>query len=455
MNTCMKKASALLFGLLIALAAAPFAFTQNAHAAEASPESWFDYEIRADGEYGPGAYITGLADAFWDDENALNITLPATLGGEPLVYVSIPEGYAETLDASQATSLAYLDCSLCETKELILTGLTNLTYLDCSRNYLTSLDASDCQLTTTNCSYNMLTEDSCAGIHVVSMQRTDISDAVVTVKSTTYNGDGHFYNEDFDMSATIGETELVPFDSNSWTGDFTAYDVIAQSADDNNGKVNRAGTYTMVIAGMADESLEFLRDPMCDYYGQATGTYVIKPATLTGAMVTVPSKAYTGAIQKPAPTVKVSGVAQNKSEYTTKYYKKQYGTAAVSPKAIGNYWAKVTAGTKANTKGTVWEKFTIKPGVPTNFTLTKLNNGFKAKWGMKSSAGASGYQVSYKLTTSSKWTTKTIVGYKNNVKSYTGLKDKKTYQVKVRTYKTVNGTRFYSNWSAVKKVTTK
>ena len=40
-------------------------------------------------------------------------------------------------------------------------------------------------------------------------------------------------------------------------------------------------------------------------------------------------------------------------------------------------------------------------------------------------------------------------------KSIKKLKNKKTYYVRIRTYKTVSGKNFYSDWSAAKKVKTK
>ena len=51
--------------------------------------------------------------------------------------------------------------------------------------------------------------------------------------------------------------------------------------------------------------------------------------------------------------------------------------------------------------------------------------------------------------------TKKITSNKTTSKKITGLKAKKKYYVKVRTYKTVNGTKYYSGWSKVKTVTTK
>ena len=68
-----------------------------------------------------------------------------------------------------------------------------------------------------------------------------------------------------------------------------------------------------------------------------------------------------------------------------------------------------------------------------------------------------GYQI--QLATNSKFTkgkkSVTVSGYSKVSKKVTGLKAKKTYYVRIRTYKTVSGTKYYSKWSAKKSVKTK
>lgn len=49
----------------------------------------------------------------------------------------------------------------------------------------------------------------------------------------------------------------------------------------------------------------------------------------------------------------------------------------------------------------------------------------------------------------------TVTSNKTTSKTFTGLKSKKKYYVWVRTYKTVNGTKHYSAWSARSYITTK
>ncbi len=68
----------------------------------------------------------------------------------------------------------------------------------------------------------------------------------------------------------------------------------------------------------------------------------------------------------------------------------------------------------------------------------------------------SGYQIQY--DTSSGFENAKIATYqKNSVLTHniTGLKKGKTYSVRVRAYKTVDGVRYYSSWSLTKKITIK
>ena len=78
------------------------------------------------------------------------------------------------------------------------------------------------------------------------------------------------------------------------------------------------------------------------------------------------------------------------------------------------------------------------------------------KW-KKQATQTTGYQVQYALN--SKFTsgakTITVKGPKVVSKKVTKLKAKKKYWVRVRTYKTVGKTNYYSAWSAAKYVTTK
>lgn len=75
----------------------------------------------------------------------------------------------------------------------------------------------------------------------------------------------------------------------------------------------------------------------------------------------------------------------------------------------------------------------------------------KVTW--KKNSAATGYQVRYS-TSSSMDGAKTVNGTSTS-KTISGLKAGKTYYVQVRAYKTVNGTKYWSDWSAKKSKKTK
>ncbi|MGN1420474.1 MAG: fibronectin type III domain-containing protein [Eubacterium sp.] len=110
---------------------------------------------------------------------------------------------------------------------------------------------------------------------------------------------------------------------------------------------------------------------------------------------------------------------------------------------------------KGNYSGTKTLYFTIKPKSTSISSLSAGSKKFTVKW-KKQSTQTTGYQVQY--STSSKFKrAKTVTVSKNSTTSETisKLKSKKKYYVRVRTYKVVNGTKYYSSWSKVKSVKTK
>ena len=150
------------------------------------------------------------------------------------------------------------------------------------------------------------------------------------------------------------------------------------------------------------------------------------------------SYTYSGSSKKPSVTVKdYSGkTLKNGTDYTVSYKNnKSVGTATATVTFKGNY-----SGSKKLT-------FTIKPKTTSLSKLTAGKKQLKVTW--KKNSAVSGYQIQY--STSKKFTsakTVTVKGYKTTSKTIKSLKAKKTYYVRVRTYKTVNGKKVYSDWSA-------
>ena len=118
-----------------------------------------------------------------------------------------------------------------------------------------------------------------------------------------------------------------------------------------------------------------------------------------------------------------------------------------------------TAAAAAKVSTTAKTAKTQKPKATSIKKLTKGKKKFKVAW--KKISGVTGYQIQYATDKKFKKNKKTVTvkGSKTTSKTISKLKSKKTYYVRVRTYKTVkvNGksTKVYSSWSKVKSVKTK
>ena len=123
-----------------------------------------------------------------------------------------------------------------------------------------------------------------------------------------------------------------------------------------------------------------------------------------------------------------------------------------SSKKVGKYKIKITF--KGDYTGTKSIYYTINPKGTKVSSVSAAKKSLKVKIS-KQSTQTTGYQIQY--STSSKFKsakTKTISSYKTTSYTIKSLKAKKTYYVRVRTYKTVDGKKYYSDWSkAVKKKT--
>lgn len=154
---------------------------------------------------------------------------------------------------------------------------------------------------------------------------------------------------------------------------------------------------------------------------------------------------YSGKAKKPAVKITYYGRALTKGKDYEIVYKdnKNVGKAKVTVTGKGSY-----AGTKVKT-------FRIVPEGTSISKVTKGKKQFTVKW-KKQSTQTTGYQIRY--STSSKFSkAKTVTVKKNTTASKVvkKLKANKKYYVKVRTYKKIGNSTYYSTWSSSKTVKTK
>ncbi len=158
------------------------------------------------------------------------------------------------------------------------------------------------------------------------------------------------------------------------------------------------------------------------------------------------SISYNGKTRKPTVVVKDSGGTQ----LTTDSYTVQYDADRIK---VGRY--KVTVTFKGNYTGQKTLYFTINPAKTTVEKVTPATKALKVKL-VKKSPQVTGYEVQYSKSKSFKSPKiKTIKSYKTTSTTLSKLESNKTYYVRVRTYKTVSGVKYYSGWSGYKKAKVK
>ncbi len=161
------------------------------------------------------------------------------------------------------------------------------------------------------------------------------------------------------------------------------------------------------------------------------------------------SYVYDGKAKKP--TVSVYGF--DGKLISSKNYTVTYPSGRTN---VGTYKIKISFKNQLSGAKTVYKSFKI---IPKSTSISSLKSSSKkkltVKWN-KRSTQTSGYQIQY--STSSKFSsakTSTVSSYKTISKTISNLKSGKKYYVRVRTYKTVNGTKYYSSWSSAKSVKVK
>ena len=181
-----------------------------------------------------------------------------------------------------------------------------------------------------------------------------------------------------------------------------------------------------------------------NYTGSVSKTYSIKNNFKKATVSGISTKAFTGKNITQSITVKYNGkTLKNGTDYTVSYSNnKKIGIATVKIAGKGSY------------TGTITKTFKINPAKQEIQKLTAKSKAFFVDWAQKGSA--TGYEIQY--ATNSKFTSAkkvTITNNKTDKTTISKLSGKKKYYVRVRSYTTVKGTKYYGAWSASKSVTTK
>ena len=202
-----------------------------------------------------------------------------------------------------------------------------------------------------------------------------------------------------------------------------------------------AGTATVTIAGINN------------YKGSIEKTFTISKAAQA---LTIKTSASPVTVENTA-TITLSG-AKGKKSYKSSNTKIATVTASgkVTTKKVGSVKITATSAATANYKAAS-KSITIKvrPKATSITKLTPAKGAITVKW-KKQASQTTGYEIQCSVR-SDLATHKSVIVSKTGTtsKKVSGLKAKTKYYVRIRTYKTVNGTKYYSAWSAVKTVKTK
>ena len=249
---------------------------------------------------------------------------------------------------------------------------------------------------------------------IPALSRISISKASVTLSTSTYAYDGKAKKP----GVTVKLNGKTLKNSTDYTVSYS-----------NNTKV---GTAKVTIKGKGN------------YTGSVSKTYSIKNNFKKATVSSISTKAFTGKNITQSITVKYNGkTLKNGTDYTVSYSNnKNIGTATVKVAGKGSY------------TGTITKTFKINPAKQEIQKLTAKSKAFFVDWAQKGSA--TGYEIQY--ATNSKFTSAkkvTITNNKTDKTTVSKLSGKKKYYVRVRSYTTVKGTKYYGAWSASKSVTTK
>ena len=132
----------------------------------------------------------------------------------------------------------------------------------------------------------------------------------------------------------------------------------------------------------------------------------------------------------------VSGLTNGKTYYVQAQIYKKTRTAA--------YWSKWCSVQSVKVEQTPY---------PTNISKLSTYIGSHIKVDWPRTAGASGYHIMYADNSSMTGAKEVMVkGNSTFTKTLTGLKNGKTYYIKIQTYRTVSGKTFWSSWSQAKSI---
>ena len=316
--------------------------------------------------------------------------------------VTIVAGQSKNIGASSSTSGAVLTYKSTTPSICTVDKNGNVTAFKTGTGYVT--------VTASANGYNSVSKD----VKIV-VSKKSLNNGLLTLSETSYVYDGTYKKP----AATVTFGGKVLQEGKDYTISYR-----------NNLNV---GVTTVIATGMGD------------YTGYTSKNFTITKRAMAGGTVSVASSvSFTGSNITPSVTVKVAGrTLTSGTDYTVSYS---------NNKKVGKATVKITG--KGKYGGVITKTFKINPAKQEIQKLTAKSKAFFVDWAQKGSA--TGYEIQY--ATNSKFTSAkkvTITNNKTDKTTVSKLSANKKYYVRVRSYTTVGGTKYYGAWSAVKNVTTK
>ncbi|MCD8189017.1 MAG: Ig-like domain-containing protein [Clostridiales bacterium] len=342
---------------------------------------------------------------------------------------------------------------------------------------------------------------------------TDIADCTVTVANATYTGkaqtpavtvkdaNGNIltkdtdYKVDYTNNTNAGTATVTVTGIGNYTGSVSKTFTIAKANQTVTAKAAATTIYagkttTITASTTGDGAIKYTSSDTSIATVSSKGVVTgVKPGTVTITVQAASTTNYNASSKKTfSITVKLSSTTISSLTNTSSGITVKWGKVAG---ASGYYVYRKTSG------GSYSKIATIKSGSTVSYTDTSVKNkngttyvyavrayygstlgGYTGKttvrltavslsclknvktkkmtvkW--KKNCKATGYQIQYSTSSDfSSYKTVTVSSYKTVKKTISKLTKGKKYYVRVRAYKTVSGTKYYSAWSSTKSVTIK
>lgn len=349
------------------------------------------------------------------------------------------------LDVSNNTALKGLWCSNNLLTSIDVSKNTELTSLNCRNNLLTSIDVSkNNELTSLDCGNNLLdlldisknlqlTEVCCENNKLNSL---DLNNNVKLTKLQCNNNQLYALdiskNKQLDtLSCYSNKISTLDVGQSIKLSDNVQKESRVKEKEYNYWKSDESRSCQLLV-----DSNSIVKAKRVISYPGFTEAELF-PVKIKKAIINdIPNQTYTGKAIKPMINMKVQDYELVEGvDYTVSYK---------DNRAVG--MATITVIGKGNFAGRQNSRFVINPAAIKLSSLKAGKQSLTVKW--KKGSGIDGYEIEYSLKESFKNAEKvTVSKAETTITVLEGLKEKKTYYVRIRGFKKIKGKDYYSEWS--------